>query len=155
MEDKGWNNLGFDFKEESTQMGSDNACGCPASKMTEEETNKMEETKDGFLNSGKGTDVEKDAINAAKDLFNLIESFCKLGVALILIFCVILFGLSAGYGQVAAGFVTTIPYVIAAVILYFGSKFSAKLCRALIMLLVNISITLKRIEIKQEQGETK
>lgn len=134
-------------KECGHQM-NDNAqvcpnCGCPVkSKSVADSMDKA------VLSQGKSTEAEATVTEVAETVLKwgkLLSIFVPVGLALVGI------GMGASEGN-AGGTLYTILY---AVLLFFVIRLIAKVIWGVIMLFVNISTTLKRIEILLEKNGTR
>lgn len=121
-------------------------CGCPvenasASCLTDEDV----------LNQGKSTDAE----SIISDLADSILKWGDIAAKIVPIFAFInsiISSISLFYSNsIMGGIFVIILGVVGAVLYYYIIKIVAKLIWATIMLFVNISTTLKRIEIKLDE----
>lgn len=121
-------------------------CGCPV-----ENASASAFMNGNVLNQGKSTEAESVISNYA-------ESILKWGnvLAILLpIYYIFIAIINSCFLKDYAAIATTIcSGILSAILSYFLVKFAAKLIWASIMLFVNISTTLKRIEIKIEENGT-
>ena len=134
---------GCQINENTTECPS---CGCPINSTSVDED---------LLNEGKSTEAEstiRDYANTILKWGNILAVIIL--VAQLIIFTSIFFCAIAANTNVGYGFFTWIIGSLCAVLEYFITKFFVTLIWASIMLFVNISTTLKRIEIKLEEHGT-
>lgn len=118
-------------------------CGCPV-----ENASASAFMDKDVLNQGKSTEAESIISGVAAsilkwgNILSVIVPICTIFMSIAAI------GMAREGGEVA---IIVIGYIIEAVIYYFLIRLIAKLIWGVIMLFVNMSTTLKRIEIKLEE----
>jgi uncharacterized membrane protein YvbJ len=137
-------------KECGCQM-DDNAQACPQCGCPAENASASVYMDANVLNEGKSTEAESTISNYA-------ESILKWGNVLSIllpVLCIIKTIVGCCFLRDSVSMVITIcSGIFSAILCYFLAKFIAKLTWASIMLFVNISTTLKRIEIKLDENGT-
>jgi uncharacterized membrane protein YvbJ len=124
-------------------------CGCPT------ETASAPAFMDGtVLNEGRSTEAESTISDLATSILKWGNILAKWVPIIMLIGTVINSIQAFSNGAVLAGIISIIIAIVSAFIYGFIIKIIAKLIWATIMLFVNISTTLKRIEIKLEENGT-
>ena len=126
-------------------------CGCPT-----ENASASAFMDDTVLNEGKSTEAESTISDLATSILKWGNILAVLVPILILIGTAInsISAFSYSNHNVPAGIITIISGIVGAFIYGFIIKIVAKLIWATLMLFVNISTTLKRIEIKLEENGT-
>ena len=126
-------------------------CGCPT-----ENASASAFMDDTVLNEGKSTEAESTISDLATSILKWGNILAVLVPILILIGTAInsISAFSYSNDNVPAGIITIISGIVGAFIYGFIIKIVAKLIWATLMLFVNISTTLKRIEIKLEENGT-
>ena len=126
-------------------------CGCPVEK---ESTSAVVDTD--LLNEGKNTEAESTIRDYAELILKWGNILAIFNFLLVTIYCVIngVITININNGAEAVGIILIILAVGIGYLAYLGTKFLAKLIWAVIMLFVNISTTLKRIELKLEENGT-
>lgn len=121
-------------------------CGCPVENVIAPAV-----VDSDVLNQGKSTEAEST-------ISDLADSILKWGDILAIIIPIFTFinsivsSIGLFYsGSIMGGVFMIIAGIVGAILYYFVVKFVSKLIWATIMLFVNISTTLKRIEIKLEE----
>ena len=121
-------------------------CGCPV-----ENASASTFMNGNVLNQGKSTEAESVISNYADSILKWGNVLAILLPIYYIFIAIINSCLLKNYAAMAA---TICSGLISAILSYFLAKFVAKLIWASIMLFVNISTTLKRIEIKIEENGT-
>ena len=133
-------------------------CGCPVDSVKPEEPIKTNDfnvdngvVDHSVLNFGKSTEAEATVTDLANAILKWGEILAVLVPILNFIVSLISAAASKSEGAIIGAVVISI---IVGIIYYFIIKFLAKLIWAIIMLFVNMSTTLKRIEIQIKKDGT-
>ena len=145
-------------KECGCQM-DDNAQACPQCGCPAENASASAYMDADVLNEGKSTEAE----STIKDYADAILKWGNI-LAIINFVLAIIYGVGScglylatnhfGYGELCICFFVVVLFIFLGFLSYIITKFIAKLIWAIIMLFVNISTTLKRIEIKLDENGT-